>query len=349
MITEDVMLKVLQIGAGSMGTRRMRDLVARDDIEVALLDFRGDRSASAEKRFGIATFADKSEVFAWKPEALIISTPPDKHDEYIKIALDSGLHHFCEENIWTYDHIEVERLSKEKSLVSAPSCSFHFLPIVKKLRKLLESGEMGSLHSYQMTLSTYMPDWHPKEGNDFYARKRSTAAGREMVPFELVWLNYVFGAPKRVNGMIDRFGNLDNAYEDSWSLQMVLEPSGVGALTVLHSAVPIVRRGTCVCENAVVDFDIVSGELRIVIGDSADVEKIECGAQSEVLERAYFDEINTFVDTVLGEAEWPHSYLHSAVATATLAAAEASSSDSASFAVDANVQPTRTVADDVFV
>ena len=332
-------MKVLQIGGGSMGTRRMRDLREREDVEMALLDFRDDRVDRAKKRFGITTFTEKNAAFAWKPDALIISTPPDKHDGYVETALDRGLHHFCEENIWTYDYLKVANVSRAKGIVSAPSCSFHFLPMFKKMKELLDDGAIGALHSYQMLLSTYMPSWHPEEGNEFYARNRNTAAGREMVPFELVWLNNLFGTPKSVNGVVARCGNLKNDFEDSWSLQMSLNPSGLGTLTVLQGARPIVRRGLCVGENGTMDFDLVSGELRVLTAHPEHSETIDCGTQSEVIERTYFEEINTFIDTVKGEKEWPHTYRDSALATATLAAAETSAATSVLTVVDPERQP----------
>src|SRR5690242_2929369 len=69
-------LKILQIGAGAMGTRRLRDLQQRTDIALALYDQRPDRCAAAQARFGVKTFAALGEGLAWGPEVLIISTPP---------------------------------------------------------------------------------------------------------------------------------------------------------------------------------------------------------------------------------------------------------------------------------
>jgi len=331
-------MKVLQIGAGSMGTRRLRDLAARRGVELALLDFREDRRKRATDRFGVTVFPDMDSAFAWNPEVLIISTPPDRHDEYIRIALEKGLHHFCEENIWTRDYREVERTSKEKTLISAPSCSFHFLPMVKKIKSILEDGEIGNLHSCQMTLSTYQPSWHPDEGNEYYARNRNTAAGREMVPFELVWMNHAFGLPESVNGITGRYGNLPGEFEDSWSAQIQLKSGGIETLTVLHGAHPIVRRGLCVCEYGTMDFNLMTGEL-ILSSEKSGVQRIQCGSSSEVLEASYYDEINSFIDTVNGKATWPHSYYHSAVATASLAALEASAESGDRRTVDVEIQP----------
>ena len=50
-------LKILQIGAGSMGNRRLRDLHQREDVALALYDEREDRRAAARARFGVMIFA----------------------------------------------------------------------------------------------------------------------------------------------------------------------------------------------------------------------------------------------------------------------------------------------------
>jgi len=321
-----------------MGFRRMKDLTERNDVDLALFDLRKDRRERAADEFGISTFSDRMTAFSWKPEALIISTPPDRHEEYIRMALKKGLHHFCEENIWTFNYKEVESISKEKALISAPSCSFHFLPMVKKIKSILEDSEIGNLHSCQMTLSTYQPSWHPGEGDEYYARNRNTAAGREMVPFELVWMNHVFGTPESVNGITGRSGNLPGGNEDSWSAQIELKSGGMETLTVLHGAHPIVRRGLCICEQGTLEFNLMSGEL-VLNTEKSGERRIQCGSSSEVLETTYADEINTFIDTVKGTETWPHSYFHSAVATATLAALEASADSGSRMKVDVNHQP----------
>ena len=51
-------VRVLQIGAGSMGMRRLRDFTARGDVELALFDIRQDRRKRVENHFGIKTFED---------------------------------------------------------------------------------------------------------------------------------------------------------------------------------------------------------------------------------------------------------------------------------------------------
>jgi predicted dehydrogenase len=331
-------LRVLQIGAGSMGRRRLRDLKGREDGELALLEKRTDRrEAAAALDPGLVTFSGLDEALRWRPEALSISTPPQAHDEYVKLALDRGLHHFCEANIWTMNPALVEAESRRRSVVSAPSTSLYFLPAVQELARIVRE-ELGALHGYQMALNTYMPDWHPEEGSEYYARNRNTAAGREMVPFELLWLDYVFGRPRDVLGLVTRGGKLAGVVEDTWSLQMRLEAGASGQLMVLMGSPGALRQGWCFGDAGQVFFDLFAGEIRREYRGGVNDSR-NFGAMKDVLEASYAREINAFVDAVQGKKKWPQSYEASAWATAALAAAECSSESGRRVGVDVAVQP----------
>jgi predicted dehydrogenase len=331
-------LKVLQIGAGSMGKRRLRDLTGRAGVELGLWDPREDRRQTAAARFCPTLFASLEAAIAWAPHAAIISTPPDRHQAYIELALEHGWHHFSEANVWTHDHVRVEQLSAARGLVSAVSNSLWFLPVVKELRRIV-AEEVGTLHAYQAALSTWMPGWHPEEGPEFYARNRATSAGREMVPFELLWLNEVFGTPAEACGTVSQRGTLAAASEDTWSLSMRLQSGAHAQLTVLMACPTPYRRGQAWGEAGQVLFDVPAGRLERNLPDRGLVDTREFGSFAEVLETAYREEIHTFLDAVEGRTQWPHSYAASSTATATLAAAERSAASGRWEPVDRARQP----------
>jgi predicted dehydrogenase len=335
-------IKVLQFGGGSMGTRRMRDLSARKDVAVALVDFREDRRKRAQDRFSLPTFATLEEGLNWQPQAMSISTPPDTHAELVNVALDRGLHHFCEANIWTNDAERLETISAQKSLVSAPSNSMIFLPSTREIRRIVLE-ELGNLHAYQMMLSTFQPGWHPGEGMEFYARHRHTAAAREMVPFELLWLNHAFGKPAKACGSVTRRGSIENTQEDIWAGQFQLENGALAQLTVLMGCPAEMRRGRFVGDNGSVDFDLMSGEIvRNLIPQKISDRRL-CGGTTSpgVLEEAYREEIHTFIDAIQGKATWPEPYNSSAIATAALASLEQSAVTGQWVSIDRNKQPAR--------
>jgi predicted dehydrogenase len=276
----------------------------------------------------------------WRPQALCIATPPDAHDSYVRLALECGLHHFCEANIWTRHWRQVEQASRERHLVSSPSHTFYFHPLVVELKQLVQQS-LGKLHSWQFCLSTYMPDWHPEEGNDYYARRRDTAAAREMVPFELLWLNEVFGDAAAVNGIVGQRAALGNNLEDSWCLQIQLASGAIGQLTVLMGCPTPCRRGVCFGEHGMIEFDLWTGELKCRLNGRSEAPR-QFGSQAELIEGIYQQEINAFVDAVRTRAAWPLSYRRASHATAMLAAAELSSLSGKNEKVDGDRQPAPT-------
>jgi predicted dehydrogenase len=322
------MMRILQIGGGSMGTRRMRDLHGRrfdsDVIEVALLDGRADRREGATSRFGLTTFDTMAAALAFEPDAFVISTPPDRHTELVQLALDTGRHVFCEADIWPFDPDVVETATRRTGLVAAPSATLLFHPVIREVARIV-ADELGPLHAFGYVLSVDAPSWHPGEGPEYYARHRATAPAREMTAFELIALQSLFGAAGTVSGIVQRRGGLDIAGEDSYSLQYRTTTGVAGHLTVLMAAPQVARRGWAAGDNGIVFFDLLSGvvERQLPGIDRSDSFKVCDWAAT--LESVYLDEITTFIDTIRGEKVWPFTYRDSAAVCATLAAAELSS------------------------
>lgn len=169
--------KVLQIGSGSMGTRRLRDLTSRSDVQVALFETREDRRTAAIERFGIRCFDSLDDALAWGPSSVVISTPPHTHPAYVEMALQHGLHVFSEAELFPYRFREVERMTAEKALVAAPSCTMFFLPVCMELKRIV-AEELGALHAYSYCPSTRPAGTPPKAKSIMRAIAARTPPGR---------------------------------------------------------------------------------------------------------------------------------------------------------------------------
>jgi predicted dehydrogenase len=333
-------MRVLQVGGGSMGTRRMRDLQSRPDVELMLLDRREDRRDAARERFGVRGVASLEEALAFDPDAFVISTPPDLHAELVDVALDAGLHFFCEADIWPHDAARVEAISARTRLVAAPSATLLFQPLVREVARIVED-ELGRVHSAGYVLSVDAPSWHPDEGPEYYARHRGTAPAREMVAFELIALQRLFGAPTEVSGRVIRRGKLALDSEDTFSLQYVTRTGAVVQLTVLMACPQTTRHGWVAGDHGIVRFDLLAGTVQRelpAIGTN-DVRKISDWAGT--LEAVYHEEITTFLDVIGGRAIWPYSYRDSSVVCGALAAAELSMLTGISQSVRSTLRPAR--------
>lgn len=321
-------MRVLQIGGGSMGTRRMRDLHklshAADPITIQLLDARADRRAAAKERFDVPGVATLDEALAFEPDAFVVSTPPHLHREFVSAALALGKHVFCEADIWPFDLTTVERAEADHpGLIAAPSATLRFQPVIREVARIV-AEELGTLHAFGYVLSVDAPGWHPGEGSEYYARHRSTAPAREMTAFELIALHEVFGPAATVSGLVQERGALGTDIEDTFSLQYRTGSGAAGQLTVLMASPQVARRGWAAGDNGFVHFDLLTG----VVDRQLPARKLDDSRKicdwGGTLEGVYLDEISTFISAIDGTAHWPYSYRESALVCGTLAAAELS-------------------------
>ena len=232
-IGNDDEMKFLICGLGSMGKRRIRNLKQLNQEEIIGFDIRDDRCAEVNEKFGIKTFTEIKIALNEKPYVMIISTPPDLHMKYAKIALENNLHFFTEVNILQEEMDEIINQLKKTDLVGFPSCTMIFHPIIKKINEYLESGKIGKTLSFLYHSGMYLPDWHPWEDyREFYVSKRITGACREIVPFELLWIIKSFGEISSVTSKIAKISNLDADIDDIYNVLLEFENGIQGNLTV---------------------------------------------------------------------------------------------------------------------
>ena len=212
-------MKFLVIGLGSMGKRRIRNLRALGYKEIAGLDPRADRCKEASSRYGIEIFnAFDQALTAFKPDVLIISTEPSLHMEYAEPAVELGLHCFIEASVVEGQRIaELSKALEGTKLVISPSCTMRYYPGPIAIRGIICAGKIGKPLSLNYLTGQYLPDWHPWENiQDFYVSRRETGGAREIVPFELTWINEIFGEPQPLvcikEKLTDMEADIDDVY-----------------------------------------------------------------------------------------------------------------------------------------
>lgn len=192
-------MRILVIGLGSMGKRRVRNLQAIGGSDIAGFDIREDRRAESAEKYGITVYSDFTtamEIF--HPEALVISTSPEQHMTYAWAGFERGLSCFIEASVVEAERIlELHRRTEGTPVLMAPSCTMRYYPGTKKVTELVRAGIIGRTLNINYQTGQYLPDWHPWERiENFYVSARETGGCREIVPFELTWLNNVFGEPE---------------------------------------------------------------------------------------------------------------------------------------------------------
>jgi predicted dehydrogenase len=224
-------MRILVIGLGSMGQRRIRNLRAISNFSISGMDSRLDRCKRAEEKYSIVTYPTvESAMLEFKPDAFIISTPPDKHMDYAFFGFEHGVHCFVEASVTDADKIEElnEKLT-EKNIIIAPSCTMKYFPGPRVVKEILDSNAIGEVKIVNYQVGQYLPDWHPWESiQEYYVSKRETGGAREIVPFELTWLNSLFGEPNPMSCTIKKLSDFGADIDDYY--QFLIEyDSGVMA------------------------------------------------------------------------------------------------------------------------
>lgn len=210
-------IKFLIVGLGSMGKRRVRNLQALKHTALAGFDPRADRCIEASSRYDIETFDSFNKALvSFKPDTLVISTSPSLHMDYANQALNLGLHCFIEASVTEGDRIlELSKALKGTKLVMVPSCTMRYYPGPIAIREIIRAGKIGKPLNLNYLTGQYLPDWHPWESiQDFYVSKRETGGAREIVPFELTWINEIFGQPRPVACVKDKQSDMDADIDD---------------------------------------------------------------------------------------------------------------------------------------
>lgn len=310
-----------------MGKRRIRCLRALGEHDIVAFDALDARRAEAEKLYGIKTVPSFTTGLESGVDTVLVSTPPDAHYEFVRAALNAKKHCFCEANIVTEGAAEFGELALRNAVVAAPSATFKFHPIYQTLHRwVIDEGRIGKPLLLHFHMGNYILDWHPWEGLNFYAGKKSTGACREMVPFEFVWMQWIFGAVEEVQCMCSKQLDLPTDIDDAYAI-LVRFRSGLLA-TILIEVVDrdAVRQGRLISQTGTITWDFASPRLRHYDANARIFQEQKVTEKKFDIEEVYVAEVAAFLKACRGEERWSHSYSEDQQLSRILLACERSSS-----------------------
>ena len=298
-----------------MGKRRIRNLSILGYTDILGFDPRSDRRKESEKKYGLQTFSSIVDALKKSPDAMIISTPPDLHTKYAKIAIKNKIHFFTEVNLASKEISDILKCLLNSKIVGVPSCTMLFHPIIITLKKLLEKQTIGKVLFIDHHFGHYLPDWHPWEDyRKFYVSKKSTGGAREIVPFELVWIKSIFPKIKSVSANVKKISNLDVKIDDIYQIMFEMKSKTLCNLTVDVITQPSIKETKIVGEKGVLICNYSTGEIKIGKNEKWTVKKLKIGKVAPGYkgntgqESLYEDEMRSFVNSIKKKQKYPHSF-----------------------------------------
>src|SRR5689334_18236198 len=146
-------MRVGVIGYGYWGPNFVRNLLEMDEIQVAWCsDLRKGRLSLAQKRYpGLHVTIDPAQVISDPAvEAVVIATPVATHFPLAKQALENGKHVLVEKPMThtVAEAVQLIELADKRGLVLMVDHTFIYTGAVRKLKEIVEVGELGDLYYF---------------------------------------------------------------------------------------------------------------------------------------------------------------------------------------------------------
>lgn len=216
-------LQFLVVGLGSMGRRRVRNLIELGYSNIWGVDVdpkKADLFRASHP--GIPIFFSAEEALRASPgiDAVLVCTDPANHISVARTAIEFGKDIFVEASVTDAREVKsLEQLANKNGVLFCPSATMLFFGWVSELRSIVESGEIGNPLVATYHVGQFLPDWHPWEKiQDFYVSVRETGGCKELVPFELNWMTSLFGNVKVEGAVRGNTGILGVDIDDSYNL-----------------------------------------------------------------------------------------------------------------------------------
>ena len=300
-------MKIIVIGLGSMGKRRIRLLSEHEDIELFGIDSQQSRCEEVKQKFGIKCYVNIAEaVDSVHPDAAVISTSPLSHAAIIKECLQSNLHVFTEINLVSDGYEENMKLAKDRGLTLFLSSTFLYQAETLKIIEKVKSSNVSKLN-YIYHVGQYLPDWHPWESyNNYFIGNPRTNGCREILAIDLPWIVTAFGDIKSVQVMKSKNTDLNIDYNDNYLIMLEHETGAKGMFAADVVARKAVRHFEAYGEDlqitwdgtpeTLLEYDIKKEEDIPLLAD-ATTEHIE-GYSNLIDENPYRDELDAFLAAV---------------------------------------------------
>jgi predicted dehydrogenase len=291
--------RVLVLGAGSIGSRHVRELTgAGADVDVA----DPDPARAAAAGAGSPVDFDLDRLAGY--DGIVVASPTTFHAEQARAALVTTDAFVFVEKPLTADVEgldELVRLGKGRLMVGY---NLRLHEPVRRLMQLVHGGRAGRISTVRLWFGSWLPDWRPAvDYRTTYSARADLGGGiLSDAIHELDLLVWLLGAgPYEVAGaVVDRLGPLEIDVEDT-VVALLRHPSGVAATVSLDYLSRRYRRGI----EVIGDQGTVRLDWARAVIEVEDASGVTVSPATEPVAASYALQATRFLACVTGEAEPP--------------------------------------------
>lgn len=307
-------MKFLIAGLGSIGRRHLRNLRAHGQEDIIL--YRTHQATLPDAELGdLPTFPELSLALAEKPDGVIIANPTSLHMEVALAAARAGAALLIEKPV--SDSLaglgELRSTLAKSGKPAMVGFHFRFHPVLRQIKSMLESAQLGKPISAHAHWGEYLPGWHPWEDYRLsYAARADLGGGVVNTlshPFD--YLRWLLGEVESVSAWTGKLSELDLDVEDYADILIRFVNGEVAVVHLDYYQRPPSHTLEIACEGGRILWDNATGEAQIFHAQSATPSLL---VPPEGFERnqMFLDEMAAFIQLCQGEAA-PHCTLADAI------------------------------------
>lgn len=298
-------MKVLVVGYGSMGRRRIRLYKQLDkDAQFICVDSNPERIKQI-KDDGHTSFADLNEAVKEEPDLAFVCTSPLSHAAIIPVLLQNKINTFTEINLSSKNYDQMISLAKENGVKLFLSSTMLYKKQIKKIKELVQKETLPLTYIYH--IGQYLPDWHPWESyKDFFIGKKESNGCREIYAIQLPWIVDTFGDVINLTTVSQKSTKLEIDYDDSYITTFEHKNGNKGVFVVDVVSRVATTYLEVIGENIHLTWDgsndglkiynIVDKKVETFIAYENEVHNENYAAN--IVENTYLDEIKDFINYV---------------------------------------------------
>ncbi len=254
-------IKIGLIGLGAMGKGHYSNIKSIPEYELtAVADINQEciKNLPEQKYASGVELIEKADV-----DAIAIVTPHYDHTTLSIAALKKGRHVLVEKPIAVHvnDAKKMAAAHTDKSRVFGAMFIYRTIPVFKKIKSLIDNGELGTLQRVGVTATS----WYRTGGYYSSASWRATWGGEgggvllNQCPHDLDLLQWFVGMPKRITSTIGIGKFHDIEVEDEVSAIMEYPNGMTGLLYTTTGEAPGIRKFEIAGDRGLLTFE--SGKL----------------------------------------------------------------------------------------
>ena len=218
--SEWVGYRALVVGCGSIGRRHARNLKSLGVRQLGFCDTSPEALRQCREELTGEVFGDYGEALEkFKPDMVLICTPPVYHVEEALAALRAHAHVFIEKPL-SHESSGIQALITEgrrsnRNVQIGYNMRFH--PGMQILKELIDSGKIGRVLWLNAEAGQYLPDWRPWQNyRESYSARHELGGGIILDgSHELDYTCWLLGRPTEVICRAEHLSSLDVDVEDS--------------------------------------------------------------------------------------------------------------------------------------